>query len=56
MKVDSEQDPECDTDAAHAQEIAALFDELEDLSDSGPEVDTISVVSTPKPKLKWVEI
>ena len=36
----------------HNQEIEDLFDELEDLSDSGPEMDTISVLSTPKPKLR----
>ena len=50
--MDSEQDPEGDHNAARAQEIADLFDELEDLSDSGPELDTISVLSTPKPKLR----
>lgn len=33
-------------------EIEDLFDQLEDLSDSGPEVDNISVGSTPKPSLK----
>ena len=37
-------------------EIEDLFDQLEDLSDSGPEVDidpdTISIGSTPKPSLK----
>lgn len=35
-----------------AAEIEDLFDELEDLSDSGPEVDTISITSTPKPSLR----
>ena len=39
---------------ANQQEIEDLFDELEDLSDSGPDMDTISVLSTPKPKLRWV--
>lgn len=37
------------------QEIEALFQELENLSDSGPEdddKDTISVKSTPKPSLR----
>ncbi|ESO83532.1 hypothetical protein LOTGIDRAFT_169225 [Lottia gigantea] len=29
-----------------------LFDELDDLSDSGPELDTMSVMSTPKPRLR----
>lgn len=33
-------------------EIEDLFDQLEDLSDSGPEVDTISITSTPKPSLR----
>ncbi|XP_076099320.1 phosphofurin acidic cluster sorting protein 2-like isoform X9 [Mytilus galloprovincialis] len=33
-------------------DIDELFDELEDLSDSGPELDTVSVMSTPKPRLK----
>ncbi len=33
-------------------EIEDLFDQLEDFSDSGPDVDTISIGSTPKPSLK----
>lgn len=33
-------------------EIEDLFDELENYSDSGPEVDTISITSTPKPSLR----
>ena len=33
-------------------EIEDLFDQLEDLSDSGPDLDTISIGSTPKPSLK----
>ncbi|XP_076646174.1 phosphofurin acidic cluster sorting protein KrT95D isoform X4 [Halictus rubicundus] len=33
-------------------EIEDLFHELEDLSDSGPELDTMSVSSTPKPSLR----
>ncbi|XP_076638104.1 phosphofurin acidic cluster sorting protein KrT95D isoform X2 [Colletes latitarsis] len=33
-------------------EIEELFDELEDLSDSGPELDTMSISSTPKPSLR----
>ncbi|CAC5390321.1 PACS2 [Mytilus coruscus] len=33
-------------------DIDDLFDELEDLSDSGPELDTVSVMSTPKPRLR----
>lgn len=32
-------------------DIADLFDEF-DLSDSGPEVDTLSITSTPKPSLR----
>lgn len=33
-------------------EIEDLFEELEDLSDSGPEIDTMSISSTPKPSLR----
>lgn len=33
-------------------DIEDLIDELEDLSDSGPEMDTLSVTSTPKPALR----
>ncbi|BFZ12018.1 hypothetical protein BsWGS_15057 [Bradybaena similaris] len=45
-------DSEADHDQiANPQELDDLFDELED-SDSGPELDTISVMSTPKPKLR----
>lgn len=33
-------------------DIDDLIDELEDLSDSGPELDTVSVMSTPKPRLR----
>ncbi|XP_018904006.1 phosphofurin acidic cluster sorting protein 2 isoform X2 [Bemisia tabaci] len=33
-------------------DIEDLFEELEDLSDSGPEVDTMSITSTPKPSLR----
>ncbi|CAG2060724.1 unnamed protein product, partial [Timema podura] len=32
-------------------EIEDLFEELEDLSDSGQELDTMSISSTPKPSL-----
>ena len=38
--------------AVDPAEIDYLFDQLEDLSDSGPELDNISVGSTPKPSLK----
>jgi len=34
------------------EEIEDLINQLEDFSDSGPEVDTISVGSTPKPQLR----
>ena len=30
-------------------DIEDLFEELEDMSDSAPEVDTMSISSTPKP-------
>lgn len=33
-------------------DIADLFEELEDMSDSGPEMDTMSISSTPKPSLR----
>ena len=33
-------------------DIEDLFDQLEDFSDSGPDVDNISIGSTPKPHLK----
>ncbi|XP_065211637.1 phosphofurin acidic cluster sorting protein 2 isoform X2 [Planococcus citri] len=35
-----------------AVDIEDLFEELEDLSDSGPEIDTMSISSTPKPSLR----
>ncbi|GFR96922.1 phosphofurin acidic cluster sorting protein 2 [Elysia marginata] len=44
-------DSEADHDQIQNQELDDLFDELED-SDSGPELDTMSVMSTPKPKLR----
>ena len=34
-------------------DIDEMLDELDDLSDSGPEIDTISVMSTPKPRLRY---
>ena len=35
------------------KDIDDLFDELSDLSDSGPDIDDgISIVSTPRPRLK----
>lgn len=49
-------DSEADHDQiANPQELDDLFDELED-SDSGPELDTISVMSTPKPKLRLASV
>ncbi|XP_064621592.1 phosphofurin acidic cluster sorting protein 2-like isoform X6 [Lineus longissimus] len=53
--LDSEQDPDQDLGDAdqNQQEIEdLLFAELEDMSDSGPEMDTMSVLSTPKPSLR----
>lgn len=41
-----------EADVANSGELEELFDELENLSDSDPDVDTISVLSTPKPKLR----
>ena len=50
-------DPElCDPDVIQdpVDDIDDLIDELENLSDSGPEIDmdTVSVISTPKPRLR----
>ncbi|XP_033734085.1 phosphofurin acidic cluster sorting protein 2-like isoform X3 [Pecten maximus] len=47
-------DPDANPDPADADDIEDLIDELEDLSDSGPEpeLDAVSVVSTPKPRLR----
>ncbi|XP_050438324.1 phosphofurin acidic cluster sorting protein 1 isoform X2 [Adelges cooleyi] len=33
-------------------DIEDLFEELEDMSDSGPDLDTLSILSTPKPSLR----
>ena len=33
-----------------------LMDELESMSDSDPELDVISVMSTPKPRLRYVDL
>ncbi|ELU12912.1 hypothetical protein CAPTEDRAFT_112775 [Capitella teleta] len=52
--LDSEQDQDPgEGDVANANELEELFDELEDLSESDPDIDTISVLSTPKPKLRF---
>ncbi len=50
--LDSEQDQDIAEREANQQDIEDLFDELENLSESDPELDTISVLSTPKPKLR----
>ncbi|XP_076464543.1 phosphofurin acidic cluster sorting protein 1-like isoform X2 [Babylonia areolata] len=47
-----ELDSEADHDPNDPDNNDEMLDELEDLSDSGPEVDTISVMSTPKPRLR----
>ncbi|XP_064603927.1 phosphofurin acidic cluster sorting protein 2-like isoform X2 [Liolophura sinensis] len=50
--LDSEPDQELvDTDQ-NPQDIDDLFEELENLSDSEPDLDTLSVISTPKPSLR----
>ncbi|XP_050716729.1 phosphofurin acidic cluster sorting protein 1-like isoform X5 [Eriocheir sinensis] len=51
FEQDQELDPRTGAEVDEA-EIEDLFDQLEDLSDSGPEVDTISITSTPKPSLR----
>ncbi|KAL5007923.1 hypothetical protein ScPMuIL_013504 [Solemya velum] len=50
--LDSEADHELGDTVANPADIDELIDELEDLSDSGPELDTLSVISTPKPRLR----
>ncbi|KAK2170730.1 hypothetical protein LSH36_1g24001 [Paralvinella palmiformis] len=50
--LDSEQDQELVDPETNPQDIEDLFDELENLSESDPDIDTISVLSTPKPKLR----
>ena len=52
--LDSEADHDLIYPDAAPADIDDLFDELDDLSDSGPELDTLSVMSTPKPRLRWV--
>jgi len=41
-----------DRDASAAHYVDELFDDVEALSDSDVDMDTISVRSTPKPKLR----
>ena len=52
--MDSEQDQDVGDPDTNPQDIEDLFDELENLSESDQEMDTISVLSTPKPKLRCV--
>ncbi|KAK7105060.1 phosphofurin acidic cluster sorting protein 1-like [Littorina saxatilis] len=49
LELDSEADHDPDN---NPPDIDEMLDELDDLSDSGPEIDTISVMSTPKPRLR----
>jgi len=42
-----------DRDATAADYVDELFDDVEALSDSDVDMDTISVRSTPKPKLRY---
>lgn len=50
--LESEDHDLADVNPDTTVDIDDLIDELEDLSDSGPELDTVSVMSTPKPRLK----
>ncbi|KAL8613754.1 hypothetical protein ACOMHN_029611 [Nucella lapillus] len=52
LELDSEADHDMNDPDNNPPDIDAMLDELEDLSDSGPEVDTISIMSTPKPRLR----
>ena len=52
--LDSEQEQDPGDPDTNPQDIEDLFDELENLSESDQEMDTISVLSTPKPKLRYV--
>ncbi|XP_052766076.1 phosphofurin acidic cluster sorting protein 2-like isoform X2 [Mya arenaria] len=49
--LDSEADHELG-DGGNPGDIEDLIEQLEDLSDSEPEMDTMSVMSTPKPRLR----
>lgn len=51
--LDSEADHDLG-DPGNPGDIDDLIEQLEDLSDSEPELDTISVMSTPKPRLRFV--
>ncbi|KAF2362058.1 Phosphofurin acidic cluster sorting protein 1 [Trinorchestia longiramus] len=50
-ETDPDLDPRTDV-PVDPDDIEYLMNELEDLSDSGPEVDTLSISSTPKPSLR----
>ncbi|KAK7463324.1 hypothetical protein BaRGS_00038125, partial [Batillaria attramentaria] len=52
LELDSEADHDLNDPDNAPPDIDEMLDELEDLSDSGPEIDTISVMSTPKPRLR----
>ncbi|XP_025104132.1 phosphofurin acidic cluster sorting protein 2-like isoform X3 [Pomacea canaliculata] len=52
LELDSEADHDLNDPDTNPPDIDEMLDELEDLSDSGPEIDTISVMSTPKPRLR----
>lgn len=54
--LDSEQDPAEPPPEVEEEDLDLDSVEFENPSDSGPELDDDdSVLSTPKPKLKWVE-
>lgn len=53
LELDSEADHDPDN---NPPDIDEMLDELDDLSDSGPEIDTISVMSTPKPRLRYCQL
>ena len=52
LETGEHDDPSRHHQSHNQEELEELFDELENLSDSDPELDTISVLSTPKPKLR----
>ena len=53
LELDSEADHDMIDPDNNPPDIDEMLDEFEDLSDSGPEIDTISVMSTPKPRLRY---
>lgn len=50
--LDSEADHELVDPDHNPHDIEDLLVDFDDLSDSGPELDTLSVTSTPKPQLR----